>query len=70
MPASLAPLTLPTPRQALPPITVVGPGVEVVLVGDVIRIDVSADDGSGRITRFVTIEDARQLVTALARLSR
>lgn len=65
----------PLPRPVVPPVprgtptvVVIGEGVAVVMVGNVIRIDVTADDGVTRCTRFVTIEEARQLNVALARL--
>lgn len=62
---------LPTPRPSAPPVIVIGGGVEVVFIAPgVLRIDVTADDGVTRCTRFVTIEEARQLNVALTRLCR
>lgn len=68
-------LKLPTPAPAArqhsaPPVSVIGDGVAVVMVGDVIRIDVMSDDGTERCTRFVTIEEAKRLNVLLARLCR
>lgn len=68
MPAIKLP-SLVLPRLT-PTVVVVGNGVAVVMVGDTIRIDVTSDDGKERVTRFVTIEEARQLNVALARLSK
>lgn len=62
---------LPTPRRGAPAVIVIGDGVEVVFIAPgVLRIDVTADDGVTRCTRFVTIEEARQLNVALTRLCR
>ncbi len=73
----VAPLIPPLPRPALPTpprrpapaVATVGVGISVVKVGDVIRIDVESDEGTERVTRFVTIQEARQLNVLLARLS-
>lgn len=68
----LSPLRLPTPApgRSAPPVIVIGEGVCVVMVGDTIRIDIVSDDGTERVTRFVTIEEARQLNVSLTRLCR
>ena len=63
------PKLAPLPARA-PSVICAGEGVAVVIVGDVIRIDITSDDGLTRCTRFVTKLEAQQLVTALARLSK
>lgn len=67
----MLPIKLPSlvPRLT-PTVVVVGDGVSVVMVGDMIRIDVTSDDGTERVTRFVTIVEAQQLNVALTRLSK
>jgi hypothetical protein len=60
-------ISLAPPRKH-PPVIAIGQGVEVCMVGDLIRVDITSDDGRERCTRFLSVLEARQLSTRLAQL--